>query len=236
MSRRFLTVLFLVFNLGMYALAEPATPSAGHPQPAAPSAGHPSAGRPQPATPSAGRPLPAAPQPATPVDKFHEGLIKVMRSTSYSDRIQLLTPIVESSFDTTTVARVALGRNWRKMEDQHKATITDLMGEVIVTSYASRFPTYTQQYFEILGQKSIKSNRVIVRTQLHTDSELVDLDYQLVDLDGQWKIFDVVANGVSDLSLKRATYSATFESSGVTGVIEEIRQTIKDNQDKASVH
>jgi len=159
-----------------------------------------------------------------------------MRSTSYSDRIQLLTPIVESSFDTTTVARVALGRNWRKMEDQHKATITDLMGEVIVTSYASRFPTYTQQYFEILGQKSIKSNRVIVRTQLHTDSELVDLDYQLVDLDGQWKIFDVVANGVSDLSLKRATYSATFESSGVTGVIEEIRQTIKDNQDKASVH
>ena len=75
-----------------------------------------------------------------------------------------------------------------------------------------------------------------MRTQLHTDSEKVDLDYQLVDLGGQWKIFDVVANGVSDLSLKRATYSATFESSGVTGVIEEIRQTIKDNQDKASVH
>ena len=175
-------------------------------------------------------------EPATPVNKFHEGLIQVMRSTSYSDRLQLLAPIVESTFDTTTVARVALGRNWRKIEDEQKATITSLMGEIIVTSYASRFPIYSQQHFEVLGQKSIKSNRVIVRTQLHTDSEKVDLDYQLVDLGGQWKIFDVVANGVSDLSLKRATYSATFESGGVTGVIEEIRQTIKDNQDKASVH
>jgi phospholipid transport system substrate-binding protein len=55
-----------------------------------------------------------------------------------------------------------------------------------------------------------------------------------VALEGQWKIFDVVANGVSDLSLKRATYSTTFKSSGVNGVIEEIKQTIQNNKTKAN--
>jgi len=174
-------------------------------------------------------------EPTTPVTEFHEGLIEVMKSDSYSDRIQLLTPYVANNFDTSTVARIALGRNWRKMDEANKATIMALMGEVIVSSYASRFPTYTRQYFEILGQKSVTSNRIIVRTRLHTDSEIVDLDYQLLEMDGRWKIFDVVANGVSDLSLKRSTYSATFKSSGVTGVIEEIRQTLIDNQDKANL-
>lgn len=174
-------------------------------------------------------------EPTTPVSEFHEGLIEVMKSSSYSDRVQLLTPYVANNFDTGTVARIALGRNWRKIEEGNKATIMALMGEVIVSSYASRFPTYSQQYFDILGQKSVNSDRVIVRTRLHTSSEIVDLDYQLVELDGQWRIFDVVANGVSDLSLKRSTYSATFKSDGVTGVIQEIRQTIKDNQDKASL-
>jgi phospholipid transport system substrate-binding protein len=172
-------------------------------------------------------------EPATPVSEFHEGLIEVMKSENYDDRVKLLTPIVERNFDTATVARIALGRNWRKMKQANKSIIMALMSQVIVSSYASRFPTYTRQYFEIVGQKPVKSNRIIVRTRLHTDAEIVDLDYQLVDLDGHWKIFDVVANGVSDLSLKRSTYSATFKTGGIAAVIEEIRQTIKDNQDKA---
>ena len=179
--------------------------------------------------------LPALAEPTAPVIEFHEGLIGVMKSGSYAGRIQLLTTMVERSFDTGTIARIALGRNWRKMEEGNKVTIRALLGEVIVSSYASRFPAYTQQYFEILSQKPIKPNRVIVRTRLHTDAEIVDLDYQLIQRDGQWRIFDVAANGVSDLSLKRATYSATIKSRGVAGVIEELRQTIKDNRDQANL-
>lgn len=173
--------------------------------------------------------------PTTPVNEFHDGLVEVMKSGSYSARINLLAPIVAANFDTVTVARIALGRNWRKMEEGNKATIIRLMGEVIVSSYASRFPIYTKQYFEMLGDKPVNARRTIVRTRLHTDSEIVDLDYQLVDIDGNWQIFDVVANGVSDLSLKRSTYSQTFNTKAVTGVIEEIRQTINDNREKADL-
>ena len=179
--------------------------------------------------------LPALAEPTTPVTEFHEGLINLMKSASYNDRIQLLTTIVANNFDTSTVARIALGHRWRNMEEGNKAAIVALMGEVIVSSYASRFPTYTQQYFEILSQKPIKPNRIIVRSRLHTDAEIVDLDYQLIELNGQWKIFDVAANGVSDLSLKRAVYATTFKSRGAAGVIEELRQTIRDNRDKANL-
>lgn len=169
------------------------------------------------------------------VNKFHEGLIEMMQLPGYDDRITSLRSIVEDTFDTATVARIALGRNWRKLPENDQTTISNLMTELIVSSYASRFPEYTNEQFEVIEEKPMKSNRTIVRTRLLTTTQTVDLDYQLVALDGQWKIFDVVANGVSDLSLKRATYSATFKSSGVNGVIEAIKQTIHNNRTRAKV-
>ncbi len=158
-----------------------------------------------------------------------------MKSRQYDERLALLTPIVRENFDIATVARIALGRNWRRIREDQQNTVASLMEEVIVSSYASRFPEYSGQYFEVTGETPIKSNRMIVRSRLHTRDETVDLDYQLVLKEGEWKIFDVVANGVSDLSLKRSTYADTFKDDGIEGVIREIRQTIDKNRKKAVV-
>jgi phospholipid transport system substrate-binding protein len=173
-------------------------------------------------------------EPLDPVNRFHTGLIEMMKTPNYVDRKSRLRPIVQETFDTATVARIALGRNWRNFPETDRATLSNLMTEVIVSSYASRFPEYEEQQFEVIGEKPMKSNRTIVRTRMLTTTETVELDYQLVSLDGRWKIFDVIANGVSDLSLKRATYSSTFKSSGFNGVIEEIKQTIQNNEAKAN--
>ena len=172
--------------------------------------------------------------PLDPISRFHAGLIEMMKTPNYVDRNTQLRPIVQETFDTATVARIALGRNWRNLPEGNKTILVSLMGEVIVSSYASRFPEYEEQQFEVIGEVPMKSNRTIVRTRMLTTTETVELDYQLVSLEGQWKIFDVIANGVSDLSLKRATYSSTFKSSGFNGVIEEIKETIQNNKTKAN--
>ena len=171
--------------------------------------------------------------PLGPIKKFHAGLIEMMKTPGYVNKNTSLRPVVQDTFDTATVARIALGRNWRKLPQTDQSTLASLMAEVIVSSYASRFPEYKDQQFEVIGETPVKSNRTIIRTRMLTTSETVELDYQLVSLEGHWKIFDVVANGVSDLSLKRATYFTTFKSSGVNGVIEEIKQTIQNNKTKA---
>jgi phospholipid transport system substrate-binding protein len=176
----------------------------------------------------------ASEDPLDPINRFHTGLIEMMKTPDYVDRNSRLRPIVQGTFDTATVARIALGRNWSNLPETDKTTLSNLMAEVIVSSYASRFPEYEEQQFEVIGEKPMKSNRTIVRTRMLTTTEIVELDYQLVSLEGQWKIFDVIANGVSDLSLKRATYSSTFKASGFNGVIEEINQTIQNNEAKAN--
>jgi phospholipid transport system substrate-binding protein len=174
-------------------------------------------------------------EPSIPVTQFHEGLIRMMKLDSYAARSQLLSGIISSNFDIKTVARIAMGRQWRKLSPEDQETIIKLMTEVILSSYAGRFPIYNNQHFEILDQVPIKPGRAILRCKLITGNEVVDLDYQLTEVEDSWKIFDVVANGVSDLALKRATYSATFKLEGFGGVVEEIKQTIINNKDRSKV-
>jgi len=163
------------------------------------------------------------------VVRFHDGLITMMKTEGYEDRLIVMAPLISEYFDSQTVARVALGRNWRPLSNEERNELTRLLAEVLTSAYASRFPAFSDQQFEIGKSTPIVPDRMIVKSKLLTGSELVNLDYQLIELGGQWKIFDVVAEGVSDLALKRGSYSETFISKGLEGVIVEIKQTIIDN-------
>lgn len=167
------------------------------------------------------------------VEALHARLIANMRAnSSYDERAEQLTPLIESSFDLTTISRIALGTNWRKLGEQDQRQIEELMKNLTISNYASRFSRYKKEAFSTQADKSVSTNRHQVRTVLTTaKGEKISLDYFLTNKSGTWKIFDVVANGVSDLALRRSAYGAIFRQSGLSGVIAEIEQGIRDNVD-----
>ena len=97
------------------------------------------------------------------------------------------------------------------------------------STYASRFKEDNGQVFSITATETIATNRVRVKSILETSTETVTLDYQLQQEDGTWRIYDIVANGVSDLSLKRSNYSAMFKKGGLESVRQEISSNIAAN-------
>ena len=97
------------------------------------------------------------------------------------------------------------------------------------STYASRFKQDNGQVFSITATEPIATNRKRVRSILETSTETVTLDYQLQQEDGTWRIYDIVANGVSDLSLKRSNYSAMFKKGGLESVRQEILSNIAAN-------
>jgi phospholipid transport system substrate-binding protein len=51
----------------------------------------------------------------------------------------------------------------------------------------------------------------------------VTLEYLLQQSDRGWQIINIVADGVSDLALKRAEYQRVFASGGIAGLIAELQ-------------
>ncbi len=173
-------------------------------------------------------PLSAHGDDAAVIDGFHDALIAAMKSgTSFDERVGMLDPVVQASFDLSTIARVSLGRTWGDLDTAARAAFSVLLGELIVATYAERFVRYNEQRFETLSVDAPKPDRSVVKTRLvRIDESPVSLDYYL----SGGRIYNIVADGVSDLSLRRADYAAIVSRKGFDGLLAEIRGKIADHR------
>lgn len=168
--------------------------------------------------------------PADVIEQFHGLLLTSMKQNDDAQRRALMTEAVSRFFRTGTIARISLGRHWRALSAEQKTSFTHLLDELISTTYAARFDQYNGQIFNTGAIEDLGKDRVRVKTTLTTRLETVSLEYQLQRQDDDWRIYDIVANGVSDLSLKRSNYSALFDKGGLEAVETEIRSSLLEHQ------
>lgn len=163
--------------------------------------------------------------PAASVTQFHGQLLQVMQSGSdYAGRAERLRTRVPEFFDIATISRISLGRTWRTLDSQSRAEFSQLLEQLIVATYASRFETFNGQSFQTLDSR-VAGRGWVVKTELsRSNGEQVALDYYFRD----GGVFNVVADGVSDLSLRRADYNSIVKSDGFAELLAHMRRNIAD--------
>ncbi len=157
------------------------------------------------------------------VEQVHEALIAAMHIEDHAEREILLKPVIEEFFDISSIARISLGRTWRSLNEDQQAAFAALLLELITVTYADRFDSYSGQRFETVVVKQTRSGQVVSTRLIRSDGTWVSLDYFLRTN----RIFNVVADGVSDLSLRRADYNSVLKSEGYDRLLEHIGDKIK---------
>ena len=168
----------------------------------------------------------------TPTETLHTTLIQIMESANgenFEQRYHVMEPVINDNFNTALIARVVLSRYWKKLDAQKQAEFIDLFNRLTISTYVSRFDSFNGESFKALSVTEMKKNRFLVRTQLiEGDGGNVAFDY-IVQRDGElgpWKIISVIADGVNDLSLKRAEYSAVIKNKGYAALIADLEEKI----------
>ena len=170
-----------------------------------------------------------APAEAT-VDDFHQTLRQVMveaQTLEFAGRQRVLAPKLASSFDLAYIAERVSGRHWRDWNEEQRGQMRDTFTALTVATYAARFDGYAGEAFKVTGSEPLKKQRVLVRSELlSADGDAVALDYVLHQTNGDWRIINVVAEGVSDLSIKRADYSTVLKSAGFEELMNRLDEQI----------
>ena len=158
------------------------------------------------------------------IDNFHATLTSVMQMNGdFENRFNELSPVIKSLFDAPNISRISTGKFWRVQEAQSQQEFTELMYTLITATYADRFVNYNDQEFTVEAVESKGKDRWVVKSILtKSDGETVTLDYYL----RAGLVFNVVANGVSDLSLKRADYASILAGDGFSGLVAHINRNI----------
>ena len=174
------------------------------------------------------------PRPEETVSEFQHTLTKVLKEKHYEAKLSLLLPSVSKLFAVDTIARISFGtRSWKLLNDNERKVFQTLTTNLIASTYAARFKEFKDQRFEINESISLRKNRHAVKTQLFSGEAAVSLEYHLQNKGSAWQIYDIVANGVSDLNLKRSAYGKTLAEIGFSGLVDDIKKEIKKNSEKS---
>jgi len=145
-----------------------------------------------------------------------------------TERYRALEPAIVKTHNLPYIAEFALRRQWPMLTDAERQRFVAAFQRLSVMTYAARFGNVAPDAFRPLEVGMPDANgRVQVKTAIKREGQAdVSLEY-LLQQDGEdWKIINIVADGVSDLALKRAEYQRLFASGGIEGLIAELeRQT-----------
>lgn len=164
------------------------------------------------------------------IDKLHAELLTVMKQADelgYAGRYQRLAPSITSSYDLPFIAQVVVGRHWKDFSDTQKSKFIETFTRLSIGTYADRFAGYSGEHFRTISNEESRRGRRLVKTELiKSDGEKIPLDYILHQKNNQWRIINVIAAGVSDLSLKRADYSSFLKREGFDALLASLDEKI----------
>jgi len=162
------------------------------------------------------------------VQALHAALLDAMRagnSIGFRERYERLAPVIRRTHDLPKIARISLGSYWRKLDKQQRLLFVTEFSRLSISIYASRFKSYGGERFTVVAEKATRHGGMLVQSRLvKASGKAVHLDYQLRRKKGRWLIVNVIANGVSDLALKRAEYSAIVRQQGFPPLLARLRE------------
>ena len=166
------------------------------------------------------------------VEDFHSTLLDVMQhadALGFQGRYEKFAPAIEGKFDTPFISKVILSRYWNELSDQQQKQFIQLFNRLSISTYASRFDSYSGESFRTLGTEELKKGRLLIRTELvKKNDKPVKFEYLVHQKDGNWYIISVIADGVNDLSLKRAEYATIINDQGFDSLMSEIEKKVME--------
>ena len=147
-----------------------------------------------------------------------------------ADRETRIRALLREGFDLDIISRLVLGKHWRKMSDSQRDEFVGVFENAMVQQSLTIFGGYTNESFDItsVGPDPTNPKLIAITTNIkRSNGATAKVDWRLRKRGQDYKIIDIVAEGVSMALTLRQEYGAVIERSGgkVDGLIEELRKT-----------
>jgi phospholipid transport system substrate-binding protein len=138
--------------------------------------------------------------------------------------IDRLRQIVFSLFDFNEMAMRSLGVHWRRINSQQRKEFVSTFTTLLEKTYADQIDLYN-------GQQVVYAGESVDGDYAQVDSRIVDkngqtysVTYRLHKVDGNWKIYDVIAENISLVNNYRAQFNRVIARSS----FDELLKTMKE--------
>jgi phospholipid transport system substrate-binding protein len=164
--------------------------------------------------------------PATTIATLQRGLAEAAAqpAATVAERYRVLEPLIDATHDLPYIAEFALRRQWASLAEEDRERFVAAFRRLSVMTYAARFEAVGPDTFRPITEAAADAaGRAEVATAVaRAGMPDVSLEYLLHETPAGWRIINIVADGVSDLALKRAEYQRLYANGGIDGLVAEV--------------
>ncbi len=164
------------------------------------------------------------------VEKLGDTTIETAKSTDLSveDKEKKLIDLFENAVDTGWIAKFVLGQYWRDIDEEKQENYKNLYHKYLLQTYVPEFKTYTDEKLKFLGSEQEYENEYIVKTEIvSSEGKVYRVDYKVrEDEKGNYKIFDIVAEGISLITTHRSEFGSIVSRKNVDFLIKKLEQKV----------
>ena len=138
----------------------------------------------------------------------------------------LVANVLLPNFDTEYAARLVLGQTWRTATPEQRKRFVDGFYHSLLRNYGAALVDFTADRFAILPYRGDPNDTMAtVRTEVkRSNGEKVPVNFSLRKVDGMWKAWDVVIEGISYVKSFRTDFASEIEQKGLDEVIDRLEK------------
>lgn len=186
-------------------------------------------------------PLSIASASSSPLDVIQSGSdrgLRIIKSSLFEEGPSLqqrrdeILRIVEEYFDFHEMARRSLGRPWRHTPPDKQKEFVLLFKQLLFNTYVSRIEaTATPNTRTFYEGEQIDGRYALVKTRVENENQpFIRIDYRLLNTGTEWKVYDVVIEGVSLVDNYRQQFGSILNSESFDSLLRRLRERTETQQ------
>jgi phospholipid transport system substrate-binding protein len=127
--------------------------------------------------------------------------------------------------DEVTIAKLALGKNWRAATREQKLEFIEEFRNLLIRTYGKSLSEFSDQeinYFPVRMKPG--DDKVVVKSEvLQPGGPSIPVSYRMRIKDGAWVVYDLSIDGVSLVTSYRGTFDQEVRKGGIDGLLKYLK-------------
>jgi len=156
-------------------------------------------------------------------------VIEILRDSRFQgkakrqERRAHLRKAILAGFDFEEMAKRSLGSHWRRNLDK-KQEFVSAFAEFVEDSYVGHIESYKNERIVYTRERLDEEVAEVDTKVFSRNGDEVPIQYKLHPVGSEWKIYDVVINGVSLVNNYRSQFNRILATSTIDELIQRMQQ------------
>jgi len=135
--------------------------------------------------------------------------------------------IISEYFNFEEMAKRALGRPWKDQTADRRQEFAQLFRQLLFNTYLNRLDNYTGSNERVVyDSEKVDGDYAFVKTHVLFQGSDISIDYRLHRDEGQWKVYDVVVEGISFVDNYRGQFASILANESFDSLLKRLRQKV----------